>query len=188
MSELDGASDFEVYLLAQSILTDARKGAGFSSLVIADGATSLGLALAELGTKMDVRIFAGAYDADAEASLAALGVECVIRRDGTDFVDEVMRLTDGLGADLIVDQVTGPDFERNFDMLADFGDVLVTGWSDGDAPHLFETMWAKLDRCPCMQLWTLDRYRSLPERMEALQGEVRSYLGTRAPSHSEVKA
>lgn len=188
MSQLDGASDFEVYLLAQSILKDARNNSGFSSLAIADGTKSLGRALVELSARLDVRVMAGAQDAAAEAEFAALGVDCVIRSDRLDFVEEVMSLTDGQGVDLILDQVGGPGFERNFDMLADFGDIVVTGWADGDPPHLFETMWAKLDRCPCIQLWTLDRYRSLPERLEELRGEVRAYLGTRAGSHSETKA
>lgn len=188
MSQLDGASDFEVYLLAQSILKDARKNSGFSSLAIADGTKSLGRALVELSARLDVRVIVGAHDAAAEGELVALGVDCVIRIDSLDFVEEVMSLTDGQGVDLILDEVGGLGFERNFDMLADFGDILVTGWVDGDPPHLFETMWAKLDRCPCIQLWTLDRYRSLPKRLEELQAEVREYLGTGAGTHSEAKA
>ncbi len=188
MGELNGASSFEDYLLAQSILTDVRRGAGLSQVAIADGATPLGRALVELGAHARVQVIAGVSEAGEAESLAALGAGSVIRCDDTNFVDQVMELTDGLGVDLVVDQVAGQEFDRNFDMLADFGDIVVTGWTHGDPPKLFETMWAKLDRCPCIQFWTLDRYISQPDRTQELHREVRDYLGARLPSQSETGA
>lgn len=186
MGELSGAPAFDDYLLAHSILMDARAGIDFSTMAISDGATGLGCALVELGARAGVSTIVGAGSSVEEADLKARGATHVIRRDNVEFVPEVMRLTDDKGVELIVDQVAGADFVGNFDMVADFGDILVTGWSSGDPLQLFETMWAKLDRCPCVQLWTLDRYRSDPGQLAKLEQGVRA-LGNSAP-RSEIGA
>lgn len=186
MGELSRVPGFDDYLLAHSILTDARTGIDFSTMAIANGATGLGLALVELSSEVGVLTIVGVQGPIEEADVRARGANHVIRRDTTEFVPEVMRITGEKGAELIVDQIAGENFASNFDMLADFGDILVTGWSAGDPAQLFETMWAKLDRCPCMQLWTLDRYRSDPDRLARLEHDVKA-LGKSTP-RSEVGA
>ena len=160
------------HLLAWTILADARAELGFSSLAVQEGVTGLGLALARLAADAGVILFAGADGATEEARLAEVGGARVLRRDLADFADEVMRLSNGRGADAIVDQAAGLRFADNFAMIADFGDVLVTDWRDGDAPALFETMWAALDRCPSVQLWTLERYRAAPDRLRRLEEDL----------------
>lgn len=188
MEALNGASAFEAYLLAQSILTDARAALKFSKMAVRDGATDLGRALIDLSVEAGVSVIAGAGSAAEEAKLKEAGAAYIIRHDAQNFVQEVMRLTDGQGVELIVDQVAGPDFAENFDMLADFGDVLITGWTDGDPQNLFETMWAKLDRCPSMQLWTLDRYGSQPDRIPELDQQIRAHLAMGSSSQAETRA
>lgn len=188
MGELSGAPVFDDYLVAHSILTDARAELNFSSLAVPDGATGLGRALTEMGMLAGIPIIIGVDDAAGEEEARAMGATHIARRDKGAMAEQVIRLTDGKGADLVVDQVAGPDFAGMFEMVADFGNVLVTGWTAGDAPRLFETMWAALDRCPCMQIWTRDRYRSVPDRLNQLEREVATFLETRSRPLSDVGA
>lgn len=188
MDDPDSVPTFDDYLLSRSILTDGRRGLNVSTLAIPDGATGLGLALVEMSARSGPMIIAGAHDAAEEARLRASGATHIIRRDATDFAAEVMRLTEGRGAELIVDQVAGPGFAGLFEMIADFGNLFVTGWRGGDAPKLFETLWAALDRCPCVQLWTLDRYRADPSRLAALQQEVAAFLEPQSLRGAQIGA
>ncbi len=169
----------ECYLLAHSILTDARSALGYSSLAIADGATGLGHALVKLGRQANVTTIAGAADEAERSSLSVLGATHVIQGDFQAFVRGVMDYTLGNGAEVIIDQQAGAGFRRQFEMIADFGNVLVTGWSAGDPPALFATLWAALDRCPCVQIWTLDRYRNRRDRLDILERDLRSLLEQR---------
>jgi NADPH:quinone reductase-like Zn-dependent oxidoreductase len=173
------APRFDDYVLAQSIVSDARSALQFTTLAIPDGGTPLARAIVELSAALNLPTIAGAASADEQDRLASAGATHIIRRDKADFAEELKLFTDGRGADAVVDQAAGADFSRSFDLVADFGDILITGWTGGDAPNLFETMWAQLDHCPCIQIWTLDRYASKPGRLRQIDQEVRTFLADR---------
>lgn len=55
------------------------------------------------------------------------GADHLIDREATDWVQEILSLTDGRGVDLIIDGVAGPDSHRNFEALAPLGEVIFMG-------------------------------------------------------------
>lgn len=59
--------------------------------------------------------------------------EAIITSDN-DWVDEVRRITDGRGADVIVDGIAGQQAPRNLEALAPFGQVIYIGAIAGTAP------------------------------------------------------
>jgi NADPH2:quinone reductase len=69
-------------------------------------------------------------DAKAEVARAA-GADHVIRYDEHDFVPEVLRLTDGRGADYIVDGVGASTFTKDLQAVADRGRICVFGMASG---------------------------------------------------------
>ena len=70
-------------------------------------------------------------DEKAVAAKAAGLDHAVVLATHGDPVAEVLRLTDGRGVDYIVDGVAGPNFRRNFAMLANRGRVTVFGRAGG---------------------------------------------------------
>lgn len=69
---------------------------------------------------------------EAKADVARVaGADHVIRYTEDDFVAETRRLTDGRGADYIVDGVAGPVFRRNLDAVARRGRICVFGMAGG---------------------------------------------------------
>lgn len=60
------------------------------------------------------------------------GAAHVIDRSTHDFVAEVMRLTKGRGADLVIDSLGGEILERSFDALRTFGRIINIGEAAGD--------------------------------------------------------
>ncbi|MCP3956438.1 MAG: zinc-binding dehydrogenase [bacterium] len=56
--------------------------------------------------------------------------------DRGDWVEEVRRLTDGRGADLIVDGVAGPEAPKNYEAVAPLGQVIYMGAVAGQPPPI----------------------------------------------------
>ena len=59
--------------------------------------------------------------------------EVVVYRE-EDPVERVKQLTDGRGAELVLDSVAGPHFARSFEMAASNGTVVLYGRAAGDPP------------------------------------------------------
>ena len=72
-------------------------------------------------------MLATASNDDKLGRLAALGLDHGINYAETDFVDEVRRLTDGRGADVIVDSVGGETLQKSLACLAYRGRVVSVG-------------------------------------------------------------
>lgn len=62
------------------------------------------------------------------------GADHLINRRAVDWVEEVKRLSDGRGVDLIIDGVAGPKSARNFEALAPLGEVIYMGAIAGQPP------------------------------------------------------
>jgi NADPH2:quinone reductase len=77
---------------------------------------------------------------EAKADVATrAGADHVIRYDEQDFVAEVLRLTDGRGADYIVDGVGRSTFTKDLQAVADRGRICVFGMASGP-PEPFQPL------------------------------------------------
>ena len=83
-----------------------RLQAGETALIHA-GASGVGIAAIQLAKRAGARVLATASSDDKLDRLCELGLDHGINYSDLDFVDEVRRLTDGRGADVIVDSVGG---------------------------------------------------------------------------------
>lgn len=74
---------------------------------------------------------------DARADfLRGLGVDEVVNRHREDFAQRVNVLTQGRGADLILDSIGGTTTERGLTCLAPFGQLVIYGHAGGQPAHL----------------------------------------------------
>ncbi|MGO8873793.1 MAG: quinone oxidoreductase family protein [Acidimicrobiales bacterium] len=99
---------------------------GETALIHAGGG-GVGIAAIQLAHRAGARVLATASSDDRLARLGALGLDDGINYRSTDFVEEVRRLTDGRGADVVVDSIGGPTLQRSLHCLAYRGRCVTFG-------------------------------------------------------------
>jgi len=103
-----------------------RLQAGQTVLIHA-GASGVGIAAIQLAKRAGARVLATASRDDKLARLVPLGLDEGINYATSDFVEEVRRLTDGRGADVIVDSVGGTTLQGSLRALAYRGRCITVG-------------------------------------------------------------
>ncbi len=100
---------------------------GGETALIHAGASGVGIAAIQLAKRAGARVLATASSDDKLERLAAFGLDDGINYATSDFVTEVRRLTDGRGADVIVDSVGGTTLQGSIYCLAYRGRCVTVG-------------------------------------------------------------
>jgi NADPH2:quinone reductase len=100
--------------------------------VLVHGATGgTGAAAVRLAKAKGAMVIATAGTAEKVASCLAAGADIAIDYNASDFVGEVMTVTDGRGVDIVYDPVGGEVFERSVECTARHGRLLPIGSASG---------------------------------------------------------
>jgi NADPH2:quinone reductase len=99
---------------------------GETALIHAGG-SGVGIAAVQMAHRAGARVLATASSDEKLSRLKALGLDDGINYATTNFVDEVRRLTEGRGADVIVDSVGGPILQGSLQCLAYRGRCVTVG-------------------------------------------------------------
>ena len=102
------------------------------------GASGVGIAAIQLAKRAGATVLATASSGGRLDRLVELGLDYGINYTADDFVGEVRRLTDGRGADVIVDSIGGSTLQKSLLCLAYRGRCITFGDAGREAP-------AKLD-------------------------------------------
>lgn len=100
------------------------------TILIHGGAGGVGLAAIQYARHRGARIFATAGSPAKRALLASLGVEAVLDSRSLSFADDVMRLTDGVGVDVVLNSLAGEAMRRSLALVKPFGRFLELGKRD----------------------------------------------------------
>ena len=100
------------------------------TILIHGGAGGVGLAAIQYARHLGARIFATAGSPAKRALLRRLGVEAVLDSRSLDFADEILRLTDGEGVDVVLNSLAGEAMRRSLGLLRPFGRFLELGKRD----------------------------------------------------------
>jgi D-arabinose 1-dehydrogenase-like Zn-dependent alcohol dehydrogenase len=120
----------------QALRHIARLRAGETVLVTGAGG-GLGLHAVQVAAALGGRVVALTGSADKAAQLAALGADHVVTTGGDEPWREVVEVTDGRGADVVLDNVGHPKvFSQAFRALADRGRYVLTGQIDAEPIRL----------------------------------------------------
>jgi len=106
------------------------------TLLVLGASGGVGLAAVEIGKAMGARVIAAASSAEKLAVAKAAGADELINYSESSLKDEVKRLTNGLGADVIYDPVGGDLFDQAIRSIAWNGRLLVVGFASGRIPDL----------------------------------------------------
>jgi NADPH:quinone reductase-like Zn-dependent oxidoreductase len=122
------------------LITRAGLRGGDVVLVLAGG-SGVGQAAIQLARHFGARVFATSAP-EKTARTIALGAEAVFDHYAEDFPKEVRRLTDGRGADIVIEHVGEATWDRSVRSLATGGRLVTCGATSGhaaalDLRHLF---------------------------------------------------
>jgi NADPH2:quinone reductase len=161
--------------------TTGSTGPG-TSVLVHSAAGGVGLAAVQLAKVAGARVFA-TVSTDAKAAVAkAHGADVVINYATASFADEVRRITDGRGVDLILDAVGKPTFEDGLRCLAALGHLILYGRAGGPPDPLDVALLSPKSltlsgfMLPAVTRGFPDKTRESAARCFALMGEGRLKL------------
>ncbi|MGX0959451.1 NADPH2:quinone reductase [Pseudomonas viridiflava] len=106
------------------------------TLLVLGASGGVGLAAVEIGKALGARVIAAASSAEKLEVAKNAGADELINYTDTNLKDEIKRLTNGNGADVIYDPVGGDLFDQAIRAIAWNGRLLVVGFASGRIPEL----------------------------------------------------
>src|SRR5499427_2303610 len=196
VSFVDGAAFLIQVLTAYHLLHTVDSTGPGKSVLVHSAAGGVGLAAVQLAKAAGARVF-GTVSSDAKLALVREhGADAVINYATEKFADEVLRLTDGRGADLVLDAVGKPTFEEGLRCLAPFGHLILYGRAGGPTDPLnVATLSPKSLRVSGFMVPTVtrsfpDKTRESAERCFALvrEGRLKLHIGQTFPLAAAAEA
>ena len=163
----------EVYITAHDAVFTQNELEHGEMLLIHAAASGVGLAAFDLATAAGARVIGTSRTADKIAKLAELGLENgIVAADGK-FSERVLALTEGRGADVILDLVGAGYFAENIASLAQKGRLSVVGLTSGTKAEI--DLGAVLRKRASIRGTAL-RARSLEEKSAATENFIREVV------------
>ena len=167
------------------------------TLLVHGGAGASGLAAVEVGAALGARVIATVGSAEKAAAALAHGAAHAINYRDQAFKDEVLRLTEGRGVDVVFDPVGGDMFDQSLRCVAPLARVLTIGYASGRIPQIpanlilvknisiiglywgFYMAWGKTQASPALRA----RVREMFDEMFALfdEGKVQPVIDCELP-------
>lgn len=131
LSDVEAASLPETFFTVWSNVFDRCHLRTGETLLIQGGSSGIGVTAIQLAKAMGARVIVTAGSDDKCAACIQLGAEHAINYKTQDFKDEVKRLTDGKGVDVILDMVGGSYVAREVEILAEDGRIAIIAVQGG---------------------------------------------------------
>ncbi len=106
------------------------------SFLVHGGSSGIGTTAIQLAHHFGARVFTTAGSADKCQACRELGADVAINYREQDFVEEIKRLTDGAGIDVILDMVGGDYIPRNLKILAMDGRLVQIAFLQGSVAEI----------------------------------------------------
>jgi NADPH2:quinone reductase len=104
-------------------------------LLVHGGAGGTGTAAIQMGKAAGATVIATAGSDEKVELCLAIGADYAINYKTQDFADEVNRITDRMGADVIWDPVGGDVYDRSTKCVAFEGRIVIVGFTSGRIPE-----------------------------------------------------
>jgi NADPH2:quinone reductase len=135
-SDIEAASLPETFFTVWSNVFDRAHLQPGETLLVQGGTSGIGVTAIQLAKAFGARVIATAGSDDKCAACVALGADQAINYRTHDFVAEVKRVTDGRGADVILDMVAGDYIARELQCLADDGRIALIAVQGGTSAQI----------------------------------------------------
>lgn len=131
LSDIEAASLPETFFTVWSNVFDRGRLQAGETLLIQGGSSGIGVTAIQLAKAMGARVIVTAGNDEKCAACLALGADHAINYKTQDFKDEVKRLTDGKGVDVVLDMVGGSYVAREVECLAEDGRIVIIAVQGG---------------------------------------------------------
>jgi amino acid adenylation domain-containing protein len=118
------------FLTAHYALDHVGRLCAGERVLIHAGAGGVGLAAIQLAKRMGAEVFATAGSEEKRAYLRSIGVSHVFDSRSLRFVDEIKRVTDGNGVDVVLNSLAGDFIPASLSILGDYGRFVEIGKRD----------------------------------------------------------
>ncbi len=131
LSDLEAASLPETFFTVWSNVFDRGRLQAGETLLIQGGSSGIGVTAIQLAKALGALVIVTAGSDEKCAACMALGADHAINYKTQDFKEEVKRLTDGKGVDVILDMVGGSYVAREVECLAEDGRIVIIAVQGG---------------------------------------------------------
>ena len=145
------------------------------TLLILGAAGGVGLAAIQLGKMLGAKVIAAAGSQEKIDVCARQGADHIINYKTQNLVDEVKRLTDGEGANVIYDPVGGDIFEQTKRCIAWDGRIIIVGFAGGSIPRI-ECNRMLLKNCAVIGLAWGQYIERDPQKVNSVQSHLYNLL------------
>jgi NADPH2:quinone reductase len=131
LSDIEAASLPETFFTVWSNVFDRARLQPGETLVVHGGSSGIGVTAIQLAKAWGATVIVTVGSADKAAACRALGADHAIDYKTQDFVSETLRLTDGAGANVVLDMVAGDYVGRDVKCLAEDGRIVIIAVQGG---------------------------------------------------------
>jgi len=131
LSDVEAASLPETFFTVWSNLMERAHLQPCETVLIQGGSSGIGVTAIQLAKLAGARVFVTAGSADKCAACVALGADAAINYKSQDFQEEVLRLTDSQGVDVILDIVAGSYVAKEVECLKEEGRLAIISVQGG---------------------------------------------------------
>ena len=131
LSDIEAASLPETFFTVWSNVFDRARLKAGETLLIQGGTSGIGVTAIQTAKAAGATVIATAGSDDKCAACLKLGADHAINYRSADFVDEVKRLTEGRGVDVVLDMVAGAYVARELKCLAEDGRLVIIAVQGG---------------------------------------------------------
>ncbi len=131
LSDVEAASLPETFFTVWSNVFDRGALKAGEVLVIQGGSSGIGVTAIQLAKAFGATVIVTAGSDDKCANCLSLGADHAINYKTQDFVAEVKRITDGKGADVVLDMVAGDYVAREVECVAEDGRIVIIAVQGG---------------------------------------------------------
>ncbi len=188
--DFDDAVSIPNYQVAYALLHVAARGADKQVVYVNGAAGGIGCAVIQLCRLEGLTVIAGASSDEKCAFARAQGAQHAINYSRENIADRVLEITDGHGANLVLDHIIGRSFTDSLRMLASMG-LIVSFNALGGFPEkdLFREMRANLPRSPGVRCFTMHHFDHDPVGRQKLAEQVMVLFAVREvdpPIHARL--
>ncbi|MFX0578207.1 type I polyketide synthase [Nocardia nepalensis] len=159
------------FATAEYALLDLARLEPGETVLIHGAAGGVGTAAIQVAKAQGARIIGTAGSDERRAHILALGADHAVNSRSLDFVDDVLALTNGVGAEVVLSSAPGEILRQNFNAAAEFGRIVEVGKADIYTGGLLEM--ANFDKNLAYFSMDLDRLVAVrPQRLAGLLQRV----------------
>lgn len=177
---IPGGTDFDAaaaalnYFVAWGLLNQIVEAKEGETLYIGGAAGGIGTAVIQLAQLKRMNVIASASTDEKCEYLRGLGVRDVFNYKKDADVAMIKMLTDGRGVDYVYDQVAGPRFCRQFDMLATYGQIILYNYLGGypEDKEIIHILQSRCEYCYGVRYFSIHVHDTNPEGFRNVKRQV----------------